>query len=83
MPLFVIGDPVTHNGLTAVAPTLLTVPPPVPGGVAHVPSPRQNVDELAPVPLLRFAGGKLPAMHAPVPKFTVCKSHVPVSAQPG
>src|SRR6516162_3788661 len=27
---------------------------------AHVPSPRQNVDELAPVPLFRFPTGRLP-----------------------
>ena len=38
--------------------TLVTVPPPA--GVAQVPSPLQKVDELAPVPLLRFATGRLP-----------------------
>jgi hypothetical protein len=39
-------------------------PPPPPAGVAHVPSPRQNVDELAPVPLFKFAAGKFPATSA-------------------
>jgi len=51
VPVEVIGEPVTVNTLGAVRATLLTVPPPVPGGVAHVPSPRQNVVELAEVPL--------------------------------
>ena len=35
-------------------------PPPPPLGVAHVPSPRQNVALDAPVPLLRLVTGKLP-----------------------
>jgi hypothetical protein len=33
-------------------------------GVAHAPSPRQNVDELAPVPLFRLFAGKLPVTSA-------------------
>ena len=32
----------------------------VPAGVAHVPSPRQNVDELALVPEFKLVTGKLP-----------------------
>ena len=36
------------------------VPPPPPAGVAHVPSPRQNVVDDAPVPLLRLVTGRLP-----------------------
>jgi hypothetical protein len=36
-------------------------------GVAHVPSPRQNVPEPAAVPLLRFATARLPVMFADVP----------------
>ena len=32
----------------------------LPGGVPHVPSPRQKVPPEAPVPLLRFATGRLP-----------------------
>jgi hypothetical protein len=36
--------------------TELTTPP---AGVAQVPSPRQNVDDDAPVPLLRLATGRL------------------------
>ena len=36
----VIGDPVTVNKAGAVRLTELTVPPPVPGGVWHEPSPR-------------------------------------------
>src|SRR3990167_759043 len=38
--------------------TLLS--PPAPDGVAHVASPRQKVVAPAPVPLLRFATGRLP-----------------------
>ena len=43
-----------------VNPTLVTVPVAVPVGVAHVPSPRQNVLDDADVPLLRFVTGRLP-----------------------
>jgi len=47
------------NPLTLlVAETEVTVPPPA--GVAHVPSPRQKVDDDALVPSLRFDIGKLP-----------------------
>ena len=38
--------------------TLVTVP--APAGVAHVPSPRQKVEDDAPVPLLRLVTGRLP-----------------------
>jgi hypothetical protein len=53
-------------------PVVVTVPPvsgllkvievtvPDPGGAAHVPSPRQNVDELALVPLFKLVTGKFP-----------------------
>ena len=37
---------------------------PEPAGVAHVPSPRQYVDELALVPLLRLVTGRLPVTSA-------------------
>ena len=40
--------------------TLVTVPVPLPAGVAQVPSPRQKVLADAPVPLPRFVTGKLP-----------------------
>lgn len=84
VPVDVMGEPVMQSGVTAVADTLLTVPPPVPGGVAHVPSPRQKLVEDAPVPLLRFAGGRLPVTHVdPAPSKRVCEFHVPPSAQPG
>ena len=43
-----------------VQPTLVTVPEPPPAGVAQVPSPRQKVELVAPVPLFRFEVGKLP-----------------------
>jgi hypothetical protein len=33
---------------------------PVPEGIAHVPSPRQKVEDDAPVPLFKFATGRLP-----------------------
>lgn len=39
-------------------PVVVTVPDPA--GVAHVPSPRQKVEDDALVPLLRFVTGKLP-----------------------
>lgn len=38
----------------------VTSPDPPPAGVAHVPSPRQKVEDDAPVPLFRFATGRLP-----------------------
>src|SRR5262245_58571985 len=62
---------VTHVAHPTV-PVVVTVPPvngllktievtvPEPGGAAHVPSPRQNVAEVAPVPLFKFVTGKLP-----------------------
>jgi hypothetical protein len=56
----VIGDPVTLKMLapgTDIA-TEVTVPAPV--GVAQVPSPRQNVDDEADVPLLRFVTERFP-----------------------
>jgi len=40
-----------------VVPQVLNV---VAGSAAQVASPRQNVEELAPVPLFKFATGKLP-----------------------
>jgi hypothetical protein len=40
--------------------TVVTVPEPPPDGVAHVPSPLQNVVLEADVPLLRLVTGKLP-----------------------
>lgn len=84
VPVLVIGEPETQRGETTVADTLLTVPPPVPGGVAQVPSPRQKLVELAPVPLFRFAGGRLPVTQPePAPSKRVCESHVPPSAHPG
>ena len=53
-------------------PVVVTVPPvsgllntmlvtvPLPGGAAHVPSPRQNVEALADVPEFKLVTGKLP-----------------------
>ena len=53
-------------------PVVVTVPPvsgalktidvtvPVPGGAAHVPSPRQNVAELALVPEFKLVTGRFP-----------------------
>ena len=49
---------------------------PVPEGVAQVPSPRQNVDDVAPVPELRLVTGRLPVTpvlkgkFVPLVKFT-------------
>ena len=59
----VTGDPETDRNAGTEADTLVTVPPLVLlllGGVAHVPSPRQNVELLADVPELRLATGKFP-----------------------
>lgn len=62
---------VTHV-VQPTVPVVVTVPPvsgalkmmlvtvPLPGGAAHVPSPRQNVAELALVPALRLVTGRLP-----------------------
>jgi hypothetical protein len=44
--------------LSVEDPALLTLPDPA--GVAHVPSPRQNVEDDALVPELRFATGRFP-----------------------
>ena len=44
--------------LGTVAATLVTVP--APAGVAQEPSPRQNVDALADVPLFKLVTGRLP-----------------------
>lgn len=66
--------------LTGV-PVLETLPPP--DGVAHVPSPRQNVDPLAAVPLSKFVTGKLPVTPVvngrPVALVSVAADGVPMS----
>jgi len=49
------------------APTTVTVP--VPAGAAHVPSPRQNVEEDAEVPEFRCVTARFPVTSA-VAKFT-------------
>jgi hypothetical protein len=56
VPVVVTVPPV--SGLLNVM--LVTVP--LPGGAAHVPSPRQNVDALALVPEFKFVTGRLPVM---------------------
>jgi len=56
VPVVVTGEPPTENTEGAVRATLDTPP----GGVTHVPSPRQNVEDDAPVPLFKFVTGKLP-----------------------
>lgn len=84
VPVFVMGEPDTENPAGTVCATLLTVPPPVPGGVAHVPSPRQKVVDDAAVPLFRFVTGKLPwTQLPPVASCSTCAFHVPDSPQPG
>jgi hypothetical protein len=50
-------------------PELKEVTVPAPEGVAHVPSPLQNVVEEAPVPPLRFVTGRLPVT-SPLARFT-------------
>jgi hypothetical protein len=50
VPVVVTGDPLTVNCAGVVNATEVTVPVP-----AHVPSPRQNVEDDAPVPLLKSA----------------------------
>lgn len=54
VPVLVIVPPV----IGPVVAMLVTVPPPA--GVAHVPSPRQKVDELAAVPEFRLVTGRFP-----------------------
>src|SRR5882757_9014785 len=53
-----VEDDAALGNLPVVRPEM----PLPPDGVAHVPSPRQKVDDEADVPLLRFATGRLPAM---------------------
>ena len=48
----VVSPSTTADGVTG--------PSDPPDGEAHVPSPRQNVDALADVPLLRFVTGRFP-----------------------
>jgi hypothetical protein len=54
VPAEVIGPPVRP------VPVFIVVTVPEPAGADHVPSPRQKVIELAPVPLLRLVTGRLP-----------------------
>jgi hypothetical protein len=59
VPLVVMGDPDTEiSPPVKDCPTLVTVP--VADGAAHAPSPLQNVEEEAPVPLFRLATGRFP-----------------------
>ena len=60
VPDVVTGLPVMVNIVGAVSPTEVTVPVPPDAGVAHVPSPRQNVVPLALVPLFKLATGRFP-----------------------
>src|SRR6266446_1595550 len=60
VPLVVIGEPVTVELKTTPSPVMATeVTVPVPA-TAHVPSPRQKVEEVAPVPLLRWVTARFP-----------------------
>jgi hypothetical protein len=59
VPDVVIDEGDTAKNAGTVIPTEVTVPVPD-AGVAHVPSPRQNVVADAPVPLFKFDTGKLP-----------------------
>ena len=58
MPLVVIGEPATEM-MPPVNDWATLVTEPVPAA-AQVPSPRQNVEEVAPVPLFRLVTGKFP-----------------------
>lgn len=58
------STPLLLNSTRVLVPLVMVVepmvsPPPA-AGAAHVPSPRQNVDADAPVPLLRFPTGRFP-----------------------
>src|SRR5271157_2908150 len=55
----VVPDAQIGRAPVVIVPVVETVPPP-PLGVAHVPSPRQNVEDAADVPELRLVTGKLP-----------------------
>lgn len=58
VPADVIGEPPTEiRPPVNVCATLVTDPTPA---AAHVPSPRQNVEDVAPVPEFRFVTGKFP-----------------------
>ena len=71
VPVVVMVPPV----MGLVVAMLVTVP--VPGGAAHVPSPRQKVEAEALVPLFRFVTGRLPVMSAA--RFTAAKLGAPAA----
>jgi hypothetical protein len=58
VPLSVTGEPATVSQEGNVNPTLVTVP--LPATVTQVPSPRQKVEEEAPVPLFICETAMLP-----------------------
>ena len=70
VPVVVMVPPV-RGELNTIEVTL-----PDPGGVAHVPSPRQKVEALAEVPPLRLVTGRLPVISVAI--FTEAKEGAPV-----
>jgi hypothetical protein len=60
VPAPVTGEPVTPKTLAPGTDSATLVTVPAPAGVAHVPSPRQNVEDEADVPLFKFVTGRFP-----------------------
>jgi hypothetical protein len=57
--MLIVPEPVMGPPVSPV-PVATEVTVPAPAGVVHVPSPRQKVLALAPVPLLRLVTGRFP-----------------------
>ena len=83
-PLLIVVDPENFVRLPLDGePVVLTLPPP--DGVAHVPSPRQKVDDDADVPALRLFTDKLPVTcvaRFKLPEISVKAGCAPVKAPP-
>lgn len=75
--IVVVPPPVTR-AVEVKEPPPTTVTVPEPPGVAHVPSPRQNVEEEAEVPLLRLVTGRLPV--TPEARLTWAHVRSPLAA---
>ena len=82
VPEVVIGEPPTETmPPVKVWATLVTVPDP-PDTEAQVPSPRQKVEAVAPLPELRRVTGKFPVVPAEIGKFVALVSVRDVGVPP-
>src|SRR5882757_1847372 len=80
----IVGDPPSAK-VTFVSSVLVSAEPAGAATAAHVPSPRQNVEDDAEVPLLRLVTGKLPAtcvVRPILPQFGKTPTPPEISALP-